>query len=158
MATGSSAAAASLTLAAGRWLLRLTPRRRPPDAPDPGDPEVLRVEVLVHAAPFHGAFVTEASGAELRALRERLAELHAATGSGGEAPVRQTFTLRAGTVRLDLALDPRGALTVTAALCADPGGPTALRTATAADPSALPHWVAALDALLAASPPASGAD
>jgi hypothetical protein len=39
-------------------------------------------------------------------------------------------------------------------VCADSGGPTGLRTAVEADQNYLPQWVAELDALLAASPPA----
>jgi hypothetical protein len=151
---GSSAGPASLTLAAGRWLLRLTPLRRPPDVSDGGAADGLRVEVLVHASPFFGAFLTEASREELRALRRCLTRL--AAGPSDAGPVRQTFALRAGTLRLDLALAPGGALTVAAELRADPDGATALRTATEADPGDLPQWVAALDALLAAdSPPPS---
>jgi hypothetical protein len=131
----------------GRWLLRLTPIGGAPDAPDGR-----RVEVLVHASPFFGVFVTEAAPAELRALRGHLAELHALQAAAGEAdaaPVRRTVALRAGTLRLDLTLAPGGALTVAAELCADPAGLTVLRTAAEADPDALPRWVAALDALLA---------
>src|SRR5690242_4018148 len=120
MTAGSSVGAASLTLAAGRWLLRLTPLRRPPDAPGPGAAEGLRVEVLVHASPFFGAFQTDASWAELRALRGHLTELAAVAGRPDTGPVRQTFALRAGTLRLDLALAPQGALTIAAELCADP--------------------------------------
>jgi hypothetical protein len=146
---------ASLTLAASRWLLRLTPLRRTPDAPDRDAAGALRVEVLVHASPFFGAFLTEASWEELRDLRGHLAELAVAVGRSDVGPARQTFALRAGTLRLDLALAPRGALTVAAELRADPDGPTTLRTATEADPSVLPQWVAALDALLAAGPPPS---
>ena len=148
MTARSAAGGTALTLAAGRWLLRLTPVGPTPSAPDRGGPDGLRVAVLVHAAPFHGAFVTEAAPAELRALRGRLAELHAATGRAAAAPVRQTFALHAGTLRLDLALAPGDALTVAVELRADPAGATVLRTATEADPGALPRWVAGLDALL----------
>jgi hypothetical protein len=152
--TARAAAGAALTLAAGRWLLRLTPIGPAPAAPDRGGPDGLRLAVLVHASPFVGTVVTEAAPAELRALRGRLAELHAAAEQAAAGPVRQTFALRAGTLRLDLALAPPGVLTVAVELRADPAGPTALRTAAEADPSALPEWVAALDAVLAAAPPA----
>jgi hypothetical protein len=153
MTTSSSAGVAGLTLAAGRWLLRLTPVGQAPAAPNRDAPDVLRVEVLVHASPFFGAFVTEAAREELRALRGSLAELHAAARRADAGPVRQTFALRAGTLRLDLALASGGALTVAADLCADPEQPTVLRTAAEADSGALPQWVGALDALLAAGPP-----
>src|SRR4051794_1746799 len=154
MPDASSAQAASLALGAAGALLRLTPIRSPyPGAPAPGAGDALAVAVTVHGSPFFGALVTEAGEDELRRLRGLLAELHAA-GQAGAAPQRHAFALRAGTVRLDLALAPGGALTVGAEVSADPSGPTALRTALRADLPDLPRWMAELDALLAAYRPA----
>jgi hypothetical protein len=155
---GTSPLQVSLTLAAAGTLLRLTPLRRLyPDALEAWDRDALRMAVEVRARPFAGAFETTAWGHELWALRGLLAELHAVVGQPGGVPIRREFALYEGTVRLGLVVDRRGAVTIEAALRADAADATRLTTVLDADQSYLPRWVAELDALLGAFPPALAA-
>jgi hypothetical protein len=151
---GSSSTPVRLTLEAGELLVRLTPlRRRYPAASYGWDRDALRIEVEARTSPFAGVFETDAWRHEFRTLRNLLADLHAAAGQPGDVPTRRAFALLEGTVRLGLALNHRGALTIEAALRADPADATRLTTVLDADQSYLPRWVAELDALLAAFPP-----
>jgi hypothetical protein len=154
VAAGASSTDTGLTLRASGVRLRLAALGwRAPDAAAPRPRAVLRLRVAVEAAPFAGAFETDAGVAELQTLRQMLADLDAAAAGPRAAPVRRAFQLATEAVRLDFELTPRGALTIEAVLHAPRAPRRRLTAVLAADQTYLPRWVTELDALLAAFPP-----
>ena len=139
--------------------VRVVPVGRPyPEAAGVWDRDAITARVEVAVGSVSAEYQATVWSHELAGLRSLLAHLHEQAGPTPGMRIRYLLQLIDTSLRLEFERGPRGAVSVDVEARPDPGRPTLVRTQFKADPSHVPRWLASLDAVLEAYPPAMVVD